>query len=172
VRPTGLTQRIDLAARHVLPVTLTLILLLVSLLPLKLPGLASIMPPLALMGVFYWGVYRPDLLNGLSAFAIGVVYDLLSGLPLGVSALIMLLVHGFAQTRRRSFLSHGFLVVWTGFTLASAGATLIAWLLVSILAGSATDANSAFIQFLLSALLFPLAARLMGLAHQAFLKED
>jgi rod shape-determining protein MreD len=165
-------QRLDLAARHVLPVAFTLLLLLVSLLPLKLPGLAGIMPPLAMMGVFYWGIYRPDLLNGLSAFLLGIVFDLLSGLNLGVTALVFLLVSGFAQSRRRSFLSHGFLVVWFGFVLTSAGATFLTWILVSILSGSATDANSAFVQFLISSLLFPLIARLMGLAHQACLKDE
>ncbi|MBI5120186.1 MAG: rod shape-determining protein MreD [Rhodospirillales bacterium] len=172
MRPAGLTQRLDMAARHVLPVVLTLLLLLLSLLPLKLPGLASIMPPLALMGVFYWGVYRPDLLNGLSAFLIGFVYDLLAGLPIGVSALVLLLVHGFAHARRRSFLSHGFLVVWTGFAVTSAGAFLVTWLLVSILAGMATDPWPAFTQFLMTVLFFPPLARLMGLTHQAFVKDE
>lgn len=155
-----------------LPVILTVLLLLFSLLPLKLPGLASIMPPLAMMGVFYWGVYRPDLLNGLSAFGLGVAQDLLAGLPLGVSALVMLLVHGFAMVRRRFFLSHNFLIVWAGFALASAGAFLFTWTLVSLLAGRASAPQSAFIQFLMTVLLFPLLARLMGLAHNAFLKED
>ncbi|CAA6605776.1 Cell shape determining protein MreD [Rhodospirillaceae bacterium LM-1] len=172
MRPAGLTQRLDIAARHLLPVLFTLFLLLVSLLPLKLPGLAGIMPPLALMGVFYWGVYRPDLLNGLSAFVIGIAQDLLFGLPIGVSALVMLLVHGFAQTRRRSFLSHGFLVVWVGFALAAAGASLLTWILVSVLAGTATNPNPAFTQFVLTVLTYPLFARLMGLAHQTLLKEE
>lgn len=155
-----------------MPFVLTVFLLLVSLLPLKLPGLAGVMPPLALMGVFYWGVFRPDLLNGLSAFLIGVAYDLLSGLPLGVSALVMLLAHGFAQSRRRSFLSRGFLIVWTGFALASAGASLLTWLLVSILAGQATNPTPALTQFVLTVLVFPMVARLLGLAQQSFLKED
>ncbi|MBF0354307.1 MAG: rod shape-determining protein MreD [Alphaproteobacteria bacterium] len=172
MRPTTLTQRLDLAARNMLPVVLTVLLLLLSLLPLKLPGLASIMPPLAMMGVFYWGVYRPDLLSGFSAFGIGVVQDLLAGLPLGVSALVLLLIHGFALARRRFFLSHAFPIVWGGFSLASAGAFFLTWLLIFFLAGRAPDPHPALIQFLLTVLIFPLLARLMGLAHQTFLKED
>lgn len=172
MRPTGIVQRLDLAARHIVPVALTIVLLLLSLLPLKLPGLASVMPPLALMGVFYWAVFRPDLFNGLAAFMIGVAYDLLSGLPLGVSALVMLLVHGFAQSRRRSFLSHGFLIVWTGFALASAGAGFLSWVLVSLLGGKLTNPSPVFTQFILTVLFFPLFARLMGLAQHALLKEE
>ncbi len=170
MRPS-LLQKMDVASRHTMPVLLTLALTLLSQVPTHIPALAGVMPPLALMGVYYWAIYRPDLFTAGTAFAIGFLQDLISGTPLGVSALVLLLAHGVAASQRRYFLGHGFLAVWWGFALVSAGAALASGILVSFLAGGGLDPKPVLFQYVLALFLFPPLARLIGAAHHHFLKE-
>ncbi|MBI4966985.1 MAG: rod shape-determining protein MreD [Rhodospirillales bacterium] len=164
-------QRLDGAARNMLPAGVTLLLLILAQIPLHLPGVANIMPPLALIGVYYWAIHRPDLLTAGSAFLIGVLQDLLAGLPLGVSALVLLLVQGIVAARRRFFLGRGFGALWFGFGLVGLAASLAVWVLVSGLAGALLDPRPPLFQFLFALFLFPPLVKLMGHAQSAFLKE-
>jgi len=127
-----LFQRMDLWARHLLPVVLTLVLVLLGAIPTHLPGFAAITPMLPLIGIYYWGIYRPDLLPGSVAFAIGLVNDIITGMPLGVTPLIYLLVQAMTASQRRFFLGKPFLVAWWCFAVVAGGALSLQWLLVSM----------------------------------------
>src|SRR5882757_800049 len=73
------------------PTATILILALLSVLPLRFPDYAAVAPLLALAGIYYWTIYRPNLLPPAAVFLCGLVLDLLSGAPLGVAALVFLL---------------------------------------------------------------------------------
>ena len=77
-------------------------------------------PALPLIAVFYWTLYRPDLMPPVAAFVIGLLQDILGGLPLGVSACVLVGVHAAVNTQRRFFIGKSFAVVWLGFALVSA----------------------------------------------------
>lgn len=163
--------QMDTLVRHLVPVTVTLLLLLLTALPTHMPGLASIAPILPLMGVYYWAIYRPDLLPAWVAFLIGLLYDIVSGTPLGVNALVLLLVQGVAAAQRRFFLGKSFLVAWWAFGLLAAGAMGMAWLLVSLLGGRAVDPAPVIFEYLLTMGLFPLLTWLLARTQMAFLKD-
>ncbi len=61
---TGFLSRLDHFARGLLPLICTLSVVLLSALPLRLPMAAMVAPSLTLIAVYYWTIYRPDLLNG------------------------------------------------------------------------------------------------------------
>jgi rod shape-determining protein MreD len=121
-------RRLDTLARHLVPSLSIFALMLVGVVPLHIPALHAVAPALPLIAVFYWTLYRPDLLPAIAVFAAGLLQDILFGLPLGVSAVMLVLVHAAVTTQHRFFLGKSFGVVWLGFSLVAAAALALAWL--------------------------------------------
>jgi rod shape-determining protein MreD len=161
----------DTWVRHAIPVGTTLLLLLLTAVPTRLPGLDEVMPVLPLMGVYYWAILRPDLLPAWAAFLIGLLYDILSGLPMGVHALVLLLVQGIAASQQRFFLAKSFLVSWWAFGLLSAGATALTWMLISMLYGKTIAVPPVLIQYAITLGLFPVLTWTLARTQMAFLKD-
>jgi rod shape-determining protein MreD len=163
--------KMDTFVRHLVPVTVTIILLLLTAVPSRLPGFAGIAPVLPLMGVYYWAIYRPDLLPAWVAFLIGLLYDIIAGTPLGVNALVLLLVQGVSAAQRKFFLGKSFMVAWWAFGLLAAGAIGLSWLLVVILSARMFDATPVIFEYLLTMGVFPLLTWLLARTQMAFLKD-
>ena len=162
--------RLDLWVRNQLPFVLTFALLLVALVPSRVPGFTAVVPMLPMMGVFYWAIYRPDLLPPLAAFALGLLFDLAAGTPLGVEALVFLLVQGITASQRRFFVTNTFVVAWWGFSMIAAGATLLEWLLSAMLLAHAPDDGSAIFRYLLTVSLYPLVGWVLARVQVLLLK--
>ena len=137
------------------PTVLTLLLVVVSAVPLGLPYFASISPLMAMMSVYYWSIYRADLMPAPAVFLIGLAQDLVSGGPLGLMALVLLLVHGLCVSQRRVFLSKPFLVGWWGFMFVAAGAVTVAWVLACLYYLSWFDPRPVAAQLVLTVALYP-----------------
>ncbi|WP_142847273.1 rod shape-determining protein MreD [Telmatospirillum sp. J64-1] len=166
----GLLHRMDLWARHLLPVGLTLFLLLMTLVPSRVPGMSGLMPALVLMAVFYWAIYRPDLLPAHGAFLIGLLQDVVDGTPIGVTALVLLLVHGVAASQRRFFLGNTFIVAWWGFALVAAVASLLTWGLVGVLHGWGQP-RAVLFQYLMTLATYPVVSWILARLHVTFLRD-
>jgi rod shape-determining protein MreD len=138
-----------------LPTCTLLLLALLSVLPLRIPGYAAVTPAFVVMGLYYWTVYRPDLLAPMAVFLVGMFSDLLSGTPLGVSALALLSVRGAVMPQRRYFVGRLFPFVWMGFTLAAAAALGFQWAIGSIYNGVFLDPRIVALQWVLTVAAFP-----------------
>ncbi len=158
---TALAERAGSFGRLATPAFVTLLLVFFSLMPLNLPDSEIIMPPLALMAVFYWSIYRPDLLPAAAAFAAGLLFDLMSGGPLGLLAFVFVVVQAVAATQRRFFLGKVFPIEWLGFCIIALGAFVAMWILGSIYIGAFVKAGPLAIQALLTISLYPMMTWLM-----------
>ena len=125
-------QRLDKAARSVTPFGLTLFLVILSVVPMRIPGYAEIAPVLALMAVYHWAVYQPNLIPPWSVFVLGILQDLLSGVPLGLYILVFLTVYGVVLSQRRFFAGRSFLLYWLGFGIMAFCAAVESWVLASL----------------------------------------
>ena len=159
-------QNLDIAARKLTPFLITLVLVVVSLIPLRMPGYSMISPALALMAVYYWALHRPELLPGLAVFVIGLLQDVLSGTPLGMSGFTFLAVYGVAVSQRRFFHGKSFLVVWWGFMLVAVGVALLQWGIMSLLMGVVIAIEPAAFEALLTISLYPLLSWIFVQAHR------
>ena len=134
---SGITlwENVALLGRAMVPMLVTLVLLFISHLPGSFPQLASIMPPLALMAVFYWAVHRPDWFGVVSAFIVGLLVDLLFGAPLGVSAGLYAVSHILLAQQQRFFKGTTFPQVWAGYAVTqlvvTLGQALLWWLILA-----------------------------------------
>jgi rod shape-determining protein MreD len=162
-------QRLDGWARSSAPLTLTLIVVVVKVVPLRLPAYSVIAPDLVLMAVFYWTVHRPDLLRPWGAFLVGLLDDILTGTPLGVSSLVLLLVHWTIITQHRLFRGLSFALLWCGFAVVAAGAKALVVALAFVIGRGLIDPTVMFAQYAFTVAVYPLISLLMGRAQRAFL---
>jgi rod shape-determining protein MreD len=162
----GFAQHLDLWARYMMPAVTTMFLALLNVVPLGLPAISDVTPVVTMMAVFYWAVYRPDLLPPVVVFALGLAQDILLGNPTGLMALTLLAMHGVTITQRPAFLGKPFAVAWLGFAVISAGGFVLMWLLTCILATELLLTPAVLFQFVLTAICFPLAAWVFVRVHR------
>ncbi len=152
------------------PSITTLLFVLVSVVPLHIPGFAVVTPAFALMAVFHWTIYRPDLLPPVAVFLLGLLLDLLNGTPyVGTSALTLLLTRTVLMGQRRFFINRLFPVLWAGFLATAAAVVTFEWALVSLLHGAALGARPFIFEAALTVASFPVASYLLARAQRAFL---
>ncbi len=163
-RPT-LRRQLDVTARRMFPGATTALLLLLLAAPLGLPGQAELQCALVLGCVFFWSLFRPASLPPLLVFGLGMLADLLSFGPLGISVLVLLIVHGLAMLWRYDLTRQSFLMVWLVFAVIATGAAALQWALISLLTFQMLPAMPVFFQAALSAGLYPLLAVVLAQAH-------
>lgn len=165
-----LTQRMDRFARHLLPLAISVVLVILSVVPVYLPGYGQIAANLVLMAVFFWSVYRPDLMAPAPVFGIGLLLDILSGMPPGMNALILVLVRSVVVTQGRVFRGKSFLVLWWGFSLVALGASLCLWLLSMGYSFVVLDPMPGVFRWALTVALFPFFAWIFVRVQNAVLQ--
>ena len=161
---------VDTGLRAVTPMVLAFLLLVLTRLPFGIEGLESAMPLVTLITTYYWTIYRPNLVPSLALFLLGFLQDLVTGGPLGLMALVLLLVHWLSDAQRRVFLGKSFVVGWWGFGLVALGAEGVIWLLASIYYDQALGIRPFAFQFMLTVAIYPCLAWLFGLVQRAIVK--
>ncbi len=168
---TGLWYRFEMAVRGLTPFILTLSLAMLAVVPLRIPDFAPVTPMLTVIAVYYWSIHRPDLLPMAAVCAVGVFQDALAGMPLGLSALVLITVQYTVIAQRRFFHSKTFLVEWWGFMLVAPGAAFAGWLLASLYFGTLVSPRPLGFQLLLSVALYPCLAWLFTRAQHYLLRS-
>lgn len=148
--------------RGLVPLLITVLLVVASALPWRLPAFAEVTPAFVVMAVFYWTIYRPDRLPYAATFSVGLLQDLLTGTPLGMTALILLMVQGVVASQRTFFLGKPFLVVWWGFSLLMPAVGLVSWIIGSAYFDAIVPPLPILVQVVLTVILFPVFAALFS----------
>lgn len=162
----GIWQRLDTWARRFLPAGLSLLFVLVTVLPVPVPGYASLVPMLALSAVFFWAVHDPRLLPPVVVFAIGLIQDSLSGAPMGTGTVVLLAVYGITVAQRRVFRNRSFIQVWAGFTLVAVAAVALQWLLTVAVDGAFVPPRILLFQSVLTVAVYPLVTWILHRAQR------
>lgn len=171
MKPT-LWSRLDALARHLTPFGITFFAVLLAVVPWRIPSLGVAGPIWPLMAVFYWTLYRPDLMPALAVFVVGLLFDALSGAPLGVNVLAFLTLHGLVAGQRRFFYGKPFMLVWLGFAVATATALAVAWVLTALWHGSVIGGQDRMVtQFVMTVGCFPLVSWALFTWQRTFLKS-
>ena len=165
-------QRLDFLARNLTPLLITLVFVIVSVMPTRLPGASYIVPAFVLMSVYYWSLHRADLLPAIAVFAIGLLQDILSGTPLGLNAVVLIGVYGVGITQRRFFYGKSFLVVWWGFMSIAAVAMALSWLLMAVFSEGLLSPRPALFEYLMTVTFYPPVAWLFGQIHRVLPRRE
>jgi rod shape-determining protein MreD len=159
VNPT-LAQRLDRIARNILPAMLGVLLVILSTIPFYIPGYGPVAANLVLMAVFYWAVHRPDLLWPFTVFLIGLLQDILVGMPPGMNAIVLLLVRTLAVSQSRVFRGRSFIILWWGFGIVAVASAFMVWVLSAFYVFALMDPLPGLFQAGMTTALFPFLAGL------------
>jgi rod shape-determining protein MreD len=161
--------RVNGSTARLVPTLTTIIAVILAILPLRIPGYAALTPALALMAVYHWTIYRPDLLPAFALFAIGIGEDLLAGSLVGIGPLTLLVTRAVVLHLRRHFVGRPFPFVWAGFTLVAGGALLGLWALHCLLEFSLINPRNTVFRMVLTIAVFPAASFLLGSTQRALI---
>jgi len=100
------------------------------------------------------------------AFALGILIDLVSGLPLGLNALLFVMVARVIQDQRKIFMGQPFFSVYFGYTLVSVGVEIMQWGIFCMVGMKWVAIEPALGAVLLGVAFFPLAFLLMNITHK------
>ncbi|MEI9983935.1 MAG: rod shape-determining protein MreD [Aliidongia sp.] len=140
------------------PSLLTVALAILTVVPVGIPGYASVTPNFVLMSIYHWSIYRPEHMPYLAVFLIGLLLDLLTTAPgsvVGLTPLLLLIVRSTVLAQRRFFVGRSFPLVWWGFALVVTVVDVLAWLVDSGLNGSLLEPRSIAFQAVLTVAFFP-----------------
>jgi rod shape-determining protein MreD len=162
---TTVWQRVDHVARLCVPISVTVFLLILGLIPLHAPGLPSLSPMYTLMAVYFWAVYRPEGFGFGAAFTIGVIEDLLVGTPLGSTALTLLVCQWVVLNQQKFFANRPFLEVWLAFTVIALGASMLRWFIAGVIGSGFPPVGNVFTSFMLTIVFYPVVGWLLARAQ-------
>ncbi len=158
------------AVRSTGPVVLTLFFIFPFSLPLQISHLGLVATVVAMTSVYYWSIYRPELMPVGAVFLIGVFHDLLGGGPLGSMALTLLVLHLAALSQRRALAGKSSWIIWFGFCVIAAGTLALFWLMIMLFHQRLLHPEPLLVQYVLAVILYPLVAELFNGARISFLK--
>lgn len=159
--------RVNGGIARMLPMATMVLAAIIAILPLRVPGYSALTPAFALMAVYHWTIYRPDLLPPVGLFAVGLAQDLIAGTTVGVGALVLLLARAAVLRFRRHFISRTFPFVWGGFMLLAAAAMLGLWAVHSLMHLSFFDFRITVFRTVLTVAIFPVASFALGRTQRA-----
>ncbi len=163
-------QRLDRSARLLAPFVVSVILVLLSALPVYVPGYGQIAVDVGLVTVFYWAIYRPDLFPAVAAFALGLWQDILVGSLIGLHALILLLANWAIVSQRTFFQGKAFGVIWWSFSLVALIAAIASWVIVCALNTTLISPVAPLFQAALTIGAFPFMAWFLARVQHAVLR--
>lgn len=169
---TQLFQKFGFGLRQTIPVLTTLLFIILGILSWPIPYVGSITPSIGLASIYYWSMYRPDLMRTYMVFLLGLLSDALNYMPLGLTALVFVAVHQLSFSQRRFFVGQFFPMLWSGFALVALLAAFVQWLFLSLINDYQMSVAPVFIQTLLTIILFPLPAWVLNKIQKTFLTGD
>lgn len=149
-------QRLDHGLRLSMPAAVSFMMALFSIMAWPIPYLGPVMPPLAFIALYYWSTYRPDLLPPSIAFLLGVLNDIINGLPMGVSALLFTIAQQIILRQRRFFSGHSFFMLWSGFALAASVMMIAEWIVIGLVRWQTVPFLPVLMQTVIAIIVFPL----------------
>lgn len=156
MQPTlPLLRRLSIAGEKLIPGALTFFLLLLGAIPKRFLLIADFAPLLGVIGIYYWGLFKPRLMPYWLVFLFGLLQDVLFNLPLGLSPLLLLLLRLTVASQRRAFTRETFLTLWFGFAVLSTAFSVAAWVMVSLWDGVAMPFEAPLLQWLVTVICYP-----------------
>ncbi len=152
----SLLRNIKIAFSSSLPMLVIYLLALFYLVPKHIGGLSAIMPPVHLAAVFIWAVLRPDDLSFILLALLGMIIDVATALPFGLSALTYTLFLLLIISQRRYIQNEGFATMWGYFALTLLLLQIMLWTICSLFYNQLLPISACLWQWLITALLYPL----------------
>lgn len=147
-----------------------LALTLLGAMNLQVYGSAYVMPVFPVMLVFFWAIYWPEVMPRWFVFLLGVFYDTLFHLPLGLSSLLLLLLWSLITSQRTPLLKEPFMIIWLVFSLSASLYGALEWLGNSLYYRHFFSDATLWMRYLFTILTYPLIHKLLNSVHKIILR--
>lgn len=154
------------AARLTVPLAFLAVLFLFSVTALPWSVTGTVKPQLVLIALYYWSIYRPTLVPPYLCFGLGLMIDIISGLPLGMNAVILTLVQWVVRDQRQFLMAQAYMTLWAIFALVCFCALFLAWGMFGLIESGWPSITPTVISGALSVLLFPVVTFFLVLIHK------
>lgn len=162
---TGL-RAVNNGARLLWPQVLLCALFALNMTAFPVPYAGAVRVSFVLMAVYYWAIYRPTLVPSSLCFFTGLLMDVLSGMPPGLNAVVILLVQRVVKSQRRFLMGQPYIAIWAMFGLVAVAAAAMQWLLFGFSGWRWTGGMPAAAGAAASLLLFPAATLALIAVHR------
>ncbi len=157
--------------RAVLPFLSTLALILLMQPQYKIAYFNNMVPFLSLAAVYYWCIFKPRLMPVSVVFLLGLIQDILSGGPLGMMALLLILVRVFVLSQGRRLLEREFLFNWLVFFVLALVFGFVTWAVASLYLREAQNYWTILGQSMLTIAIFPAVVWILGRVRRLLVAE-
>ena len=142
------------------PKMLAIFLMLLTVMPYKIISLPAFLPMIDVIFIYYWCLYKPQIVQNWFVFIIGILRDIISINPVGVSALTYLVIRQIILYKRNEQAKYKhlqlFSTIWKGFAVIALISILCKWVLLSILSGELFSLQIMILHLTLSILVYPI----------------
>lgn len=145
----------------VIPAAITLAVTIVLATPVQLFGLHLPEPVIPMVLAFAWPLIRPSVVAPLMLTLLGLILDILTYGPLGLWPLALLAIYAIVLGSRSFLIGQDTVVLFVWYAACCSLAFLLAWLVVTLIAGNPPSILSLIGQVVPTLLLFPFADRMI-----------
>ncbi len=158
--------------KQMIPFFLTALLVIINFMFIHISWLRFFKPNLALCCLYFWVLYRPDLLGISAVIILGFMTDVLSGEPLGMNICVLTFSYILTSFIRQHINTQTFLNSWIYFLLISFCVYLFKWMLFSFYYKSFLSVFYTFISYFSTVLLYPLITKLNIFIQEHYLIKN
>lgn len=156
------TRTAEHSPRRHLPLLTALLAVGLDVLPLPTAAPDGVAPLLTLAVLFYWTLWEPELMTPFRTFVVGLLLDLLAGMPLGLSATAFLAARLVLAPSQRFLRAQPFVVIWLCFATTAAVVELLRWALASMWWTHLFSPTPVVDELLLTVAVYPLVSWLLS----------
>ena len=160
------TEYLDIFVRLCAVYVFMFLLFLLNIISISAPLYITLDVPFILMVFYYWSIYRPTLIPPSLTFFAGICLDMLSGWPVGVNALILLVLRHNVTSQRLFLTGQPFIVIWLGYMLVSSIALLLQWALFGLVHLQWAAIDPVILSAIIGILLFPIVSLILHVLHK------
>lgn len=168
----GQDHKSEVGFRGALPFISTLVLLLLMQIQYRLIFIDNLLPFLSLIAVYYWSIFKPRLMPVTAVFLLGLLQDILTGGPLGMMALLLIVVRIFVVHQSSRFLEREFLFNWLVFIVVALVFGFATWTVASIYLKETQNFWDSFGQSIFTIAIFPAVALCLRWVRSLLVTEN
>ncbi len=165
-------ENITTLFQRVLPLATSVLLLMISYIPLDFSLFNNIRPAIGIICVYFWIIHRPDLFNLWSVYFLGLLDDIISASPFGSNILALLVLYVLINNSSRFINAKPFIVTWYWFALLSLVTMLARWLVVSVYYSQFLPLTILIFSYLVTAAAYPLVSLLLAYIQNRWIQDE
>ncbi len=140
---------------HILFYSVFLLFFMLDIVSLDYHLFSEVHPSFLIATIFYISLFIPKLLPIWAVFSVGIIYDLIVGLPFGISAILFIGMSITVKSQRKFLLGQNFNVIWLSFGTISLIFFTLEWWAISIFNWYLFNFLPSIVNAVLTALIFP-----------------